>query len=158
MPNSGGVNLLTLAAQTAILISGPSMTRGGRILSLRGSFAIFSLTAGDGPWLVGIKTADLTLAELEEYLELNGPINPGDRVSMERSGRGAVIRTLGHIVPQGDGTVASLYFDNKSLSGLKFDEEAGGWEYWLYNLGKAMTTGAVWRQALQMFVEFNPSG
>ncbi len=150
--------MVTLAAQTAILIAGPTMTRGGRLLSARGSFGIAQLTAGDGPFLVGLMDKDLSLTELEEFLELNGPVSPSDRTSMEKSGRGALIRTLGHIVPTGNGTVASIYLDNKSLSGLKFSEESAGWSYWLYNLGEALTTGAIWRQALQLFVEFNPSG
>ena len=101
---------------------------------------------------------DLSLAELEEYLETDGPLHPDDTTAVEVSSRGRKIRQLGVIVPQGDGSVGGIHFSDKALSGLRFSEEAGGWSWWLYNLGKAMSTGAIWKNTLQVFVRWNRGG
>ncbi len=158
MTNQVGVALSTLAADTGILLAGPTMLRGGRLISVRGMTNIRSLTAGDGPLMFGISDKALSLTELEEYLELDGPVSPNVRTPSEIASRGAIVRTLGMIEPQGVGTTGGLYLNNVSLSGLKISEEAAGWNYWVYNAGKTMTTGATWVCSFQFFVEFNPSG
>ncbi len=154
--------LLTLATLTAILEAGPVVTRGGSCLSVRGSMTIHSITAGDGPWLAGYMNSDLALSELEGFLELGGPLTPADTTASEISTRGAKVRTLGVIEPTGDGTTAVLYLDNRTLSGLRFSEageaSGAGWTYWIYNLGRVMSTGAIWVSNLQTFTRFNKSG
>ncbi len=152
------VALTTLASQAVDDVAGPTMTRGGRLLSVRGSMTVQKLTAGDGPFLCGLVDRSLTTAELLEYLNIGGPVTPNEVVPSEKAARGAQVRTLGMIVPSGDGTQASLYLDNKSLSGMKFSEEGQGWKYWILNVGPTMTTGSLFDTAAQFFVEFNPSG
>ncbi len=151
-------DLGTLAVLTGLLKTGPTMTRGGKLLSVRGSVSISVLTAGDGPFLFGFLENGISLAQLEAYLELNGPVSPDVIASREIASRGASIRTLGILEPKGNGTTGAVYLDNQSMKGLKFGEENAGWSAWIYNLGKAMTTGAIWNVAVQFFVEFNPSG
>ncbi len=149
----------TLDNQTAILSDSPLvMTRGGKLLSVRAAIAVRDLTAGDGPWLYGILAKSITLTLLTAYLENQGPVTPSDQAKVEVASRGSKIRTLGVLVPSGNGTVAGAYLDNHSLSGLRFTEEATGWQWWLYNVGKQMTTGANWSVIAQSFVQFNPSG
>ncbi len=150
--------LLTLATTTVLQKAGPVMTRGGKLLSVRGSYSIHTLSAGNGPFLYGIADKSLSGAQLKAYLELDGPVTPDVVASREIASRGNMIRTLGTLVPQGDGTVCGAYLDNRSLKGLKFSEESAGWNLWVYNLGAALTTGAIWISALQFFAEFNPSG
>ncbi len=116
------------------------------------------LTAGNGPFLFGVLEKGISLAQLEAYLENAGPVSPDETAKAEISTRGQRIRTLGTLQPQGDGTVASLHFDNVSMKGLKFSEENSGWSHWIYNLGKVADTGATWTCAFQAFCEFNPSG
>ncbi len=108
--------------------------------------------------MFGISDKALTNAELLEYLALGGPVTPDQVPEKERASRGAIVRTLGILVPAGDGSVSGLFLGNTSLSGLKFSEEATGWKYWMLNMGAAMTTGSTWEVALQFFVEFNASG
>ncbi len=134
------------------------MTRGGRLLSVRGSANIRGLTAGDGPLLYGMCAKNISLSELQAFLDQDGPVSPDETDKSEIATRGRDIRTIGILQPEGDGTTASLYMDNRSLSGLVFTEESAGWRYWVYNLGAAMTTGATLINAVQFFVEFNPSG
>ncbi len=129
------------------------MTRGGKLLSVRGLTAIRALTAGDGPFLFGIAEKGVSLAQLEAYLELNGPVSPDVVANVEIASRGKLIRTLGQIETQGVGTIAAMYLDNVSLKGLRFSEENAGWSLWLYNSGVAMTTGATWVNTLQFYVE-----
>ena len=134
------------------------MTRGGKCLSIRGGIAIHDLTPGDGPFLTGILEKGVTLALLDGYFKNEGPETPDSKLKAEIASRGKYIRTFGVLQPMGDGSVAALYLDNVSLKGMAFSEENAGWSYWLLNLGKALTTGSVWRSTLQTFVEFNPSG
>ncbi len=162
MPHVASEALLTLATLTAILKAGPVVQRGGSCLSVRGSMTIHSVTPGDGPWLCGYMNSDLSLAELEAFLELGGPLTPADITAVEVASRGKMIRTLGVMVPAGNGSSAVLQLDNRTLSGLRFSETGeatgAGWSYWMYNLGPAMATGAVWVQATQTFTRFNKSG
>ncbi len=130
------------------------MTQGGTALSVRGAMAIRNLTAGDGPFLVGVMNKDITLTELEQYLEQSAPTFEDDTSNMEIASRGKKIRTLGTLQPQGDGSSASLFLDNVSLRGLRFSEEAAGWSYWLYNLGPTLTTGASLVVAIQTFIRW----
>ncbi len=154
-----GSALATLAAEVALLVGGPVMTRGGKLLSVRGAPSIRNLTAGDGPFLYGIAQKSLDLAQLTEYLELQGPVTPDAVPEKERAERGKLIRTLGIIVPLADGTVgAGEFLRNVSLSGFVFTEESAGWNHWIYNIGRTMTTGATWAYSMQFFAEFNPSG
>ncbi len=113
----------TLAALTVNVVAGPTMTRGGRLLSVRGSIAAYNLTAGDGPFLVGIARKDITSTLLTEYLEIGGPVTPSDTVAVEKSSRGGRIRTLGVLSPQGDGVQGALPLSDNSLSCLLFSEE-----------------------------------
>ncbi len=158
----GTQTLGTLVASTGILIAGPTVTRGGTMLSVRGAMSVHDVTPGDGPWLFGVMSSDLTLAQLEAYLEQGGPVSPADQSAREISSRGKRIRMLGLAVPMGDGSVAGEYMKNEKLSGLRFSESGevtgAGWTWWLYNRGKTMTTGSTWRLTTSSFCRWNPSG
>ncbi len=156
--DQNGVALATLGSETLLTLAGPVMTRGGRLLSVRGLVSVRNLTAGDGPLLFLVADKALSLAQITEFLELDGPKTPDEIPGRERAARGALVRTLGMLIGVGAGTTAGLYLDNKSMSGLKFSEEASGWQYAVYNLGRNLTTGATLAIALQFFVEFNASG
>lgn len=134
------------------------MTRGGRLISVRGAVSVLSLTIGDGPFLFGLSDKALSVTEVAEFLNVNGPTTPDQVPQKEHSARGSIVRTLGIIRPSGNGAQASLYLDNRSLSGMKFSEEATGWNYWIMNLGINLTSGASMFVAGQLFVEFNASG
>lgn len=151
-----------LAISTGILRPGPVLTRGSKAISVRAALSLAPLTAGDGPFAFGIMAGDLTLSELEAYLELSGPLTPSDRPSVEIQTRGKYIRQCSMLIPTGNGTVAGAYLDNRSLSGLRYAEAGeagqGGWDWWLYNLGIETTTGAIWTVQSSVFCRFNPSG
>ncbi len=140
------------------MTAGPALTRGGRALSLKLQACIQTLTAGDGPhslWLVGLS---LSLAQFEQYLENQGPVQPKETAKAEIATRGKNVRYLGLLVPVGNGTISVLSLMDKSLSGLKWTEEDAGFQFIIYNEGIAMTTGALARITAQFFVEWNASG
>ncbi len=150
----GSVSLATLNVNTGILLGGPSMTASGKILSLRGTLAISIMTAGDGPHEAYIMNKSISLTELEEYLEAQGPTGPEDTVNSERASRGRRIRYLGPMTPRGNGTVAVLSMMNFSLSGLRFSAAKDGWQWAVYNRGQQMTTGSVLRVRMTSFVQW----
>ncbi len=155
--NKASITLGTLAKNTGILSAAPSVTRGGKILSTSINGGLNGFTAGEGPLLYGQMSSDLSLAELEAYLELEGPLSPTDIVSSEVASRGKHIRILGTLSTQRDW----IDLANHSMSGLKFSEagEATGcWTSFIYNLGTALTTGAIVELLERAFVEWNPSG
>ena len=154
MIESPSLSLATLAALTLLSVTGNTMTASGRILSSTISAAIAGLTARDGPWLFGCANRDYTDAEIEAYLENAGPVSPSDKVSREVASRGKNIRVLGVIEPRGNGTTASLFLKNIRMAGLEFNEDSSGIDWWIYNLGLQMTTGATLRIMAQHFVEF----
>ncbi len=142
MQSRSSASLSTLATVTAQLLASPVMTRGGGIQTVKCAMAIFGISNGDGPWLTGLSRKDLSLAELEEYLENAGPVNPDDTTASKRSTRGKHIRVLGLLIPSAAGLVAGRYFRDVPLKGLRFSETSAGWNHWLYNIGQTMTTGA----------------
>ncbi len=107
---------------------------------------------------------DLTLAELEAFLELDGPLTPNDIAGMEIASRGRVIRSIGTLDPTPGSAKSSIDLENYALKGLKFSETGeagqGGWNWWVYNISDttAMTTGAEVVFQARNFVEWNPSG
>ncbi len=155
------VSLNALGASTGVLESVlTAVTRGGKILSTTILGGLKNAVAGEIV-LYGIMNADYSLAELEEFLELAGPLSPNDKVGMERASRGQNIRVLGSMGPGIENAKIELH--NKSMSGLKFaetGESTGGWEWWFYNpdvsaLSAASQLAHFWAKH---FVQWNPSG
>ncbi len=108
--------------------------------------------------------ADLSLAELEAFLELDGPLTPNDIPGMEVASRGRVVRSLGTLDPSPGSAKSTIDLENVSLKGLQFAEsgegDSGGWDWWVYNISDTtpMTTGAEVVFQARNFVEWNPSG
>ncbi len=155
--NKSSITLATLAKNTGIISPSPALTRGGKILSFSSHGGLNGATLGDGPLIHGVMSGDLTLAELEAFLELEGPLTPADVTAMEVASRGKKIRVLGSV----SASNPEIAIDNRSLSGLRFSEAAettNAWNTWVYNPGAALTTGAILEQVERAFVEWNPSG
>ncbi len=155
--NKSSITLGTLAKNTGILSQSPDVTRGGKMLSYSSQGGLNGFTSGDGPILWGVCSSDLSLAELEAYLELEGPLSPSDIVNSEIASRGRNVRVLGALTFQRDW----IDLHNHKMSGLKFaeaSETTGGWSTFAYNLGAALTTGAILEILERVFVEWNPSG
>ncbi len=145
----------TLAAATGILVTNGGMIdalqEDFRILKTEGSSAIQGLTAGEGGLSLYMINGELSLAEAEAAIELNGPQDRNDRVSQEFAGRW--VRFVGVYVPTGNGAQASLHgtgsMDFKPRWTFS-DPEAWNWMVYSNNAGP-ITTGAIVRQKLTHF-------
>ncbi len=128
--------LTTLAATTGKLLSTNVNTQNFAPAAFQGCAGVNGFTTGEGPLLWGLMDGDYVLSELEEYLELQGPLNSGDKISKERSTRS--IQVMGAI--GGDGNPDWHQMTPVRLG--KFREDIG-WTVWVYNFGPAaLTTGA----------------
>ncbi len=155
------VSLASLGTKTGILESvQAAVTRGGKLISTNIFGGIAGLVEGEGPFLFGVMNADYTLAELEEYLELSGPLTPNDKIGVERASRGQFIRRIGVIGP--GIAQAKVSLPNYSMRGLAFaetGESTGGWEWWFYNLGPAASAGSqIAHLFADHYVHWNKSG
>ncbi len=121
-------------------------------------------TAGNPHLMWGLMNGDFSLAELEEFLELDGPLTPDDKIGQERASRGRFIRTLGVLDPSPGSAKSVIDLHDVPLKGLKFSEAGEssptGWDWWIYNVSDTtpMTTGAEVVFQARNFVDWNPSG
>ncbi len=154
----------TLAARTGLVVPSPQVTRGGKLLSSSIHGGILGGTLGNPPLIWGVAASDLTLAELEAFLELDGPLSPTLIAESEVASRGKFIRSIGTMDPSPGSGMAMVALDNQSMKGLRFPEvgegSAGGWDWWFYNPSSttAFDTGARVELQIRNFVEWNPSG
>ncbi len=137
------ITLGALATNTAIIANGPSMVHGGFVTSSEIIAHLASITAGEGNGLMlRIASKRVDAAELEEAIEVNGPVFPKQDPEAHRADR--VYRFIGHIGPQGELTPTSTrqtLFRDSYATRLAFDEDSGGWLWFCYNLGAQLTTG-----------------
>lgn len=154
----------TLAARTGLVVPSPQVTRGGRLLSSSIHGGIHGGTLGDPQLVWGVSSADLSLAELEAFLELDGPLSPALIAEGEIASRGKYIRSIGTMDPSPGSAGSVVSLENHSQKGLAFPEvgegSAGGWDWWVYNpaAATAFTAGAIVDLQIRNFVEWNPSG
>ncbi len=157
MQDFATLSLGTLASNALVLVAGPVMTRGGKMLSLRGSVTIHTITVGNGPFEAFLVSNSISAAQLLAYLQADGPVSPNDTANVELATRGRNIRPLGLLLPVGSGQSAGLYTRNVSMAGLAFSEgadEGGGWSWAILNHGPILTTGATAKFLHQVFVQF----
>ncbi len=104
-----------------------------------------SLTTGEGTGLlIGLVDGDYALAELEAAIESDGPLGPNDQIGEELSERfykffGAIDRETG----------TEAIFENDQ-GGHKMQHtirwtfaRTKSWNFFVYNMGAALTSGAV---------------
>ncbi len=139
--------LLTLANNTGIIIAtAPAILERFRMLKSVLFCVLNNIAAGEGGGLqLYLADGDLTLAEIEENIELNGPLGPNDTVN-EAIAMRAVYKVAAMV---GDISI--------SEEGAHLLNETGGpiisvkprwtfartkaWNWVLYNDGPALTTG-----------------
>ncbi len=137
-----------LAADTGIL-----STSGNRISdALQDDFRIIKTeyivtkrdqTGGEGTLLLGIADGELSLAEIEENIELAGPVDRNDRISTERAER--PVWVLGHMGDNDDlvgvGSGGFQPTREKVLRWTFSNPEA--WDWFVYNSGTILTAGTI---------------
>ncbi len=135
----------SLAQQAAIIIgTNLSTLERFRIIKLELWAAVTGLTTGEGTGLlIGIADGDYTLAEIEASLESTGPAGPNDTVISEIVERFVIL--LGSIDRE---TGTEAIFENNHgghmmEKNLRWTfSRTKSWNFFIYNLGAALTTGA----------------
>ncbi len=147
----------TLASDTALLIGTKlNMTDHFRMLRSEVNAVISAVTATPAQqtgMLLGLASGDLTITEINECLEVNGPVARSDVVGGNRSERpvwliGAFERediadTIANLVP-----LAGFADEKGGVRGAvvmprwTFGDAGVGWNFFLWNNGPAPTTGA----------------
>jgi len=138
-----------LGANAGILV-GTKLATTDNFRMLKGEVtAILSgLTAAEGQGLLfGIADGDLTLVEIEEALDLNGPLDMGDLVIAEQAGRPVFVLGVYEIMEVA--STQGLFRDKLTGAPMithktrwTFRDASKGWNYFVYSPGAAFTTGA----------------
>ncbi len=137
-----------LAADTGIVVgTNPALLERFRVLKAMVTCCITDLTADEGSGLkLYMADGDLSLSEIEESLEANGPLGPNDKILSERALR--PIYEVG----------AGLDSSGTPTNGRMLRNAEGGhllevkprwtfartksWDWIIYNQGKVLTTAA----------------
>lgn len=146
---SRGQALAALGANAAILIGTKLATTDDfRMLKAEVVASISGLTAGEGEGLAfGLADGDLSVTEVEEALDLNGPLARDDIVITEQAQRPVFL--LGSYNPSSSGSTAGEFADKMSGAPFiigkprwTFHNNGKGWNWFVYNTGQALTTGS----------------
>lgn len=147
---SDSITLGTLSGGVAVKQSNPlAITEDFRLIKAE----IFATLTGatfvedDGPILVGISSDELTVAEIAECLQADGPLGPDDRLAMERAER----PVWPIFLFRNDNQAGTDHF--LLNNGLPIEKtlrwtfsNSSGFTWFAYNLGTgALTTGGVVR-------------
>ncbi len=128
--------LATLAANTGIRVVQGTQTQNYKAMSLKCVASVIGLTVGDGPFLWGLASGELTLAEIEEYLE-GVPTSRRDVPAVEQVKR--AVQVLGGLGPE-----RLTEWKTEQII-LPTWREGIGFSIWIYNQGPSMTTGATFK-------------
>ncbi len=86
--------LSTLGSDTAIVNAFvANAVSSYRAMSVKATWSLTGLTAGEGPITVGFAHDDYTVTEIKEALEAAASIDPGDKIAQEQADR--LVRIVG---------------------------------------------------------------
>ena len=132
--------LVTLAGNTALSGALHSLADDVYLISADLTWSIRNHTAGEGPIEVGLSQSGMSAANIIEALDAS-PVNRGDRIALERSGR--PVREVG----QFPGLLSEEVLNNGNLfrTKIKFviSETQTLSMYGVNRSGAALTTGTV---------------
>lgn len=141
------IALSTLADATAIKQTsggiGGNLQEDFRILKTEYSVFVEGGTQGEGPITIGLADNELSVAEIAECLDLNGPVDRNDRDGNEKA-----TRPVWELVSLNAGDVDN-FSDIVQRMEKKFRwtfSDAEGWTWFAYNdSGGTLTTGVIVR-------------
>ncbi len=138
----------TLAQGVAVIGGGLGLQEDFRILKTEVVAGIVAMTEGQGQGLLlGIANGDLTIAQIAECLDANGPIGPSDRLQTERTERSCHV--VGVLNPSTDNVTAELFKDKHTGAPFIVDKfpwtysDDDSWQWFVFNPSPSgLTTGA----------------
>ncbi len=145
----------TLATATALLIGTKLATlEDFRILRSEIYAVITGVTAGEFEGLLfGLAEGSLTVGELEQAIEANGPLGPNEVAEGERTSR--FVKLIGAVTHPTDSEVTIVDGEtNAPMIVVKprwSFAATSSWNWFVYNNGVAPTTGATVKIAVKNF-------
>ncbi len=145
------IALGSLANVTAIKLgSAVTLTEDFYLTATEVFCAVAALTAGEGEGLMlGIANGDLSVTEIQECLVVDGPVGLNDRVKTERAER--FVKLFGAVGNSGPSSTSQVILGEHGGPMMKvnpkwlFTSDQGGWDFFIWNAGIALTTGATAR-------------
>ncbi len=137
------IALGALAARTVILFPALALEEDFRMLKSEIWAILDDHANGDGAKIVlGLACAELSLAEVEEALEINGPINRNDRLQEERATR--PVWLIEGFEEKSDASVQRMA--KQEWKKRWTFSNADGWNFFIYNQSNGpLTTGSTVR-------------
>lgn len=127
--------IASLAADDLVSASTGNLTRAARVLKAHVHGYVVAGAASETV-LIGLSSAELSDAEIEEYLETSGPLYPDQVPEAEVVSRGRLIEILGQ-VPRDVVSIAGLVPFNFEAKASFYVREGVGVRLWAYNFGPA---------------------
>lgn len=136
-----------LANSAAVIVNGLTLQEDFRLLKSEMFVNITALTGGEASGLIfGIANGELTIAEIEEAIEANGPLDLNDRLLKERATRNVKL-LAGQGTDRAESTQERFVNDEggpKIVSKHRWTySNPEGWNYFVYNTGGSLTTGGL---------------
>ncbi len=140
------IDLGTLAANTLVAGDNSQVTTERTLVSsIKCTWAIDGMVAGQGPIVFGVAHSDYTDAEIEAVIENTGSWNAGDKVQSREIAK-RLVRQIGIIVGVANsGTVDSRWNQGRPMkTKLNWVLNTGQTiQYWAYNASDAALSTAV---------------
>ncbi len=142
------IALGTLAADAGILATGgigTTLLERFRIIKteIHAHISGPTFALGDGPLAIYLADGDFSLAEIEESIEVTGPLGPNDKVSADRAERFTKLFGQVNFSPNDNGTGNILEQGRVVERTIRWTfARAKGWNWMFYNRGTPLTTGA----------------
>ncbi len=139
--------LSTLAVSTALLIGTKLVTlERFRMIKCEIFATIFGATTGELAGMrLGLADGDLSLTEIDECIEVNGPLGPNDQISDARAQRPVWEIGQSKAASVGGADVLITNENNGAMMSKTIRwtfSRTKSWNWFIYNLGTAPTTGA----------------
>lgn len=136
-----------LVNNTAILIGTKlPITKDFRMLKTEVFSTLDGLTAGEGEGLIlGLARGDLSTTEIQEAIQTNGPLGPNETEDEEEAKRPVWILGGGDVSPGSETKrmIANEFGGAKMTGKPRWTfQESDSWNWFVYNLGITLTTGA----------------
>ncbi len=135
LPTATTFTLATLATDTGMINTVATINQNYKAMSLHGAWGLSPLADGDGPLLFGLADGELSLAEIEQYIEA-AVTDARNAPNTEQVAR--PVQVLGALGKD----KATIYLQGDRIRLPTFREDKG-FSWWIYNLGIAMTTGSI---------------